>query len=162
MIPRVVAEIDSDVPVTNLQTVTSTVNANVYVYRLLSTLSAGFAALATLLAGIGLYGVLAYSVTQRTRELGLRLALGARPGTVRAMILKQVGLMALVGGGSVSSPRSRSAVSPSRCCSACRDAILRCSALQPLSSQPWCWQAAGCRLDGRRASHRRWRCAMTR
>ena len=54
---------------------------------------------ATLLAGIGLYGVLAYNVTQRTRELGLRLALGAAPGEVRALILKQVGVMALIGAG---------------------------------------------------------------
>ncbi|HEU4616745.1 MAG TPA: ABC transporter permease [Gammaproteobacteria bacterium] len=98
MVPRVVARIDADVPVTNLQTMTETVQSNVYVDRLLSTLSAGFAALATLLAGVGLYGVLAYGVTQRMRELGLRLALGARPQTVRAMILKQVAVMALIGG----------------------------------------------------------------
>jgi predicted permease len=99
MIPRVAAEIDPDVPVTNLATMTTTVNGNVYVDRLLSMLSAGFAALATLLAGIGLYGVLAYNVTQRTRELGLRLALGAAPADVRVLILKQVGVMALIGAG---------------------------------------------------------------
>jgi ABC-type antimicrobial peptide transport system permease subunit len=75
------------------------VNANVYVDRLLSLLSAGFAALATLLAGIGLYGVLAYNVTQRTRELGLRLALGAPPARLRGMVLQQVGVMALIGAG---------------------------------------------------------------
>ena len=78
---------------------TTTVNGNVYVDRLLSMLSAGFAVLATLLAGIGLYGVLAYNVTQRTRELGLRLALGAAPASVRKLILKQVGIMALIGAG---------------------------------------------------------------
>jgi predicted permease len=99
MVPRVVAEIDADVPVTNLQTMTTTINGNVYVDRLLSMLSAGFAALATLLAGVGLYGVLAYNVTQRTRELGLRLALGAPPARLRAMVLKQVGVMALIGAG---------------------------------------------------------------
>jgi predicted permease len=99
IVPRVVAEIDPDVPVTNLQTMTTTVNGNVYVDRLLSMLSAGFAALATLLAGVGLYGVLAYNVTQRTRELGLRLALGAPPARLRAMVLKQVGVMALIGAG---------------------------------------------------------------
>ena len=99
MIPRVAAEIDPDVPITNLQTMTTTINGNVFVDRLLSMLSAGFAALATLLAGIGLYGVLAYNVTQRTRELGLRLALGAPPARLRTMILKQVGVMALIGMG---------------------------------------------------------------
>jgi predicted permease len=97
LIPRVVADIDPEVPVTNLQTMTTTVQANVFVDRLLSMLSAGFAALATVLTGIGLYGMLAYNVTRRTRELGLRLALGARPETVRAMVLKQVGVMALLG-----------------------------------------------------------------
>ena len=60
-------------------------------------LSAAFAALATLLAGIGLYGVLAYNVTQRTREIGLRLALGAEPKRLQALVLKQVGAMALIG-----------------------------------------------------------------
>jgi ABC-type antimicrobial peptide transport system permease subunit len=65
---------------------------------MLSMLSVGFAALATLLAGIGLYGVLAYNVTQRTHELGLRLALGAAPVKLRAMVLRQVGAMALLGG----------------------------------------------------------------
>jgi predicted permease len=98
-IPRVVAEIDPEVPVTNLKTLVTTVQESVYVDRLLSMLSAGFAALATLLAGIGLYGVLAYNVTQRTRELGLRLALGAAPARLRALVLKQVGVMALIGVG---------------------------------------------------------------
>ena len=98
-IPRVVAEIDPDAPVTNLKTMITTVQEGVYMDRLLSILSAGFAVLATLLAGIGLYGVLAYNVTQRTRELGLRLALGADPKRLRALVLKQVGVMALIGAG---------------------------------------------------------------
>jgi ABC-type antimicrobial peptide transport system permease subunit len=63
-----------------------------------STLSASFAVLATLLAAVGLYGVLAYTVGQRTREIGLRMALGADAARMRAMILKQVGWMTLVGG----------------------------------------------------------------
>src|SRR5206468_10622312 len=57
-----------------------------------------FAGLATLLAGVGLYGVLAYTVSQRTRELGLRMAPGAAPGRVRGMVLRQVGVMTIVGG----------------------------------------------------------------
>jgi predicted permease len=97
MIPRVMAEIAPDVPLVIVQTMRERLNDNVYIDRLLSLLSAGFAVLATLLAGIGLYGVLAYNVTQRTRELGLRLALGAEPGRLRKMVLKQVGVMGLVG-----------------------------------------------------------------
>ncbi len=97
MIPRVVAEIDPNVPIVVIETLRDRVHSNVYIDRLLSMLSAGFAALATLLAGIGLYGVLAYNVAQRTRELGLRLALGAKPALLRRMVLKQVGAMAAIG-----------------------------------------------------------------
>jgi ABC-type antimicrobial peptide transport system permease subunit len=66
--------------------------------RFISILSAAFAVLATLLAGVGLYGVLAYTVAQRTREIGLRMALGADGANIRGMILKQVGMMSLIGG----------------------------------------------------------------
>jgi predicted permease len=98
-IPRVVAELDANAPVTNLRTMITSLQEGIYIDRLLSMLSAGFAALATLLAGIGLYGVLAYNVTLRTRELGLRLALGAEPKRLRSLVLKQVGVMGLIGAG---------------------------------------------------------------
>jgi predicted permease len=97
-IQRLVAGVDSNLPVENLHTMEQQVRDNVFLDRMITTLSAGFAVLATLLAAVGLYGVLAYTVAQRTREIGLRMALGAAPNRVRAMVLRQVGLMTVVGG----------------------------------------------------------------
>lgn len=97
-VPPVVKALDSDLPVEELKTLVQQTRDNVYGDRIISILSAAFAILATLLAAIGLYGVLAYTVAQRTREIGLRMALGAGSDTVRAMVLKQVGRMIAVGG----------------------------------------------------------------
>ena len=97
-IQRLVAVVDSNLPVENLRTMEQQVRDNVFLDRMISTMSAGFAVLATLLAAVGLYGVLAYTVAQRTREIGLRMALGAAPNRVRAMVLRQVGVMTLIGG----------------------------------------------------------------
>jgi predicted permease len=92
------ARLDPSLPVLQPRTMTQQVRDNVFMDRLITTLSAAFAILATLLAAIGLYGVLAYTVAQRTREIGLRMALGADAGRVRAMLLRQVGVMTVIGG----------------------------------------------------------------
>jgi ABC-type antimicrobial peptide transport system permease subunit len=84
--------------VTQLKTLSQQVRDNTFLDHMMTTLSALFAGLATLLAAVGLYGVLAYTVSQRTREIGLRMALGAAPGRVRAMVLRQVAWMTLIGG----------------------------------------------------------------
>jgi predicted permease len=97
-IPPLVGRVDPGLPVEDLRTMPEQVRQNVFMDRMISTLSAGFAVLATLLAAVGLYGVLAYTVAQRTREIGLRMALGAAPARVRGMVLRQVAIMTVIGG----------------------------------------------------------------
>jgi predicted permease len=97
-VPKVLALVDTNLPIEHLRTMRQQVRENVSLDRHVSVLLTAFACLATLLAGIGVYGVLAYTVSQRTREIGLRIALGAAPGRVRNMILRQVGTMTVIGG----------------------------------------------------------------
>jgi predicted permease len=97
-IPAVMRKLDASLPLDDVKTMETQIRENVSQDRIISTLSLAFAVLATVLAAIGLYGVLAYTVAQRTREFGLRMALGADGGTVRGMVMKQVMRMAIVGG----------------------------------------------------------------
>jgi len=92
-----VTRIDPIVPITNLRTMEQQVRENLAVERFIAAAAAGFGVLATVLAALGLYGVLAYSVAQRSREIGLRFALGAPAARIRRMVLEQVTAMAIAG-----------------------------------------------------------------
>ena len=97
-IRAVIKRIDATVPVEDLKTMSNQVRENLFLDRMISILSAAFAILATLLAGVGLYGVLSYTVAQRTREIGVRMALGADAARVRGLVMRQVGIMTAIGG----------------------------------------------------------------
>jgi len=94
---RAVLSVDPGQPVTRLATMEQIVAASTAQRRLALLLFAAFAAVAILLAAAGIYGVLAGSVTERTREIGLRSALGAAPRDILAMVLLQGARLALAG-----------------------------------------------------------------
>ncbi len=103
---RAVRGVDPNLPIRDLRTLGDQVADNLSAERLLSALTGCFAGLATLLAAIGLYGVLAYNVARRTREIGIRMALGASTSQVRAFVVRQtwriLGAGALAGVGAAS------------------------------------------------------------
>jgi predicted permease len=93
MIPQirhVLASLDPDLPAENLRPLDETIRRNIYSDRMVLELAAAFAILATALAMLGLYGVMAHSVARRTREIGIRMALGAEPGTIRWMVMREM------------------------------------------------------------------------
>jgi len=94
-----VREMDANLPVYDLKTMRRLVEEDLFSARMVAVLSASFAVLAALLAALGIYGVLAYVVVQRTREIGIRMALGAVASDVRFLIVKEVGSMVLIGIG---------------------------------------------------------------
>jgi predicted permease len=91
------ARVDSIVPVTDMRTMRQQVRESLATERFAAATATAFAVLATVLAGLGLYGVLAYSVAQRSREIGLRFALGAPLHRIRGMVLRQTAVVALSG-----------------------------------------------------------------
>ncbi len=96
-ITQAIQRLDPQLPLLSLRTFSEQIRQNTGTDRMVGLLSAGFAGLATLLAAIGLYGLLAYAVAQRTREMGLRLALGSSPARVRGMVLGQMARLAAIG-----------------------------------------------------------------
>jgi predicted permease len=110
MLRNTVQAIDRDLPVTDLRTQREQIDATLQIERALAALTSGFGVLALALACVGIYGIMAYSVAQRTNEIGIRLALGANPAQVRRMVLRESTGLTLVGiivgvGGALASAR---------------------------------------------------------
>ncbi len=92
-----VRNLDPNLPVFNVKTFAEQINDSVSQERLIAMLSSFFGFFALLLAALGLYGVMAYAVTRRTREIGIRMALGAQPGSVLWLVLRETLLLVLLG-----------------------------------------------------------------
>src|SRR5688572_7106669 len=105
-----IRNLDQNRPIDHIQTLEEIRDETIAPQRLNATLIGLFALLALAIATVGVAGVLAFSVSQRTNELGIRLALGAEPGTILRMILGEGAVMAAIGlvvGGLLSAPLSR-------------------------------------------------------
>ncbi|MGA7258252.1 MAG: ABC transporter permease [Terracidiphilus sp.] len=86
---QIVQQADPDLPMIDIRTEREQMDANMQMERALATMTSAFGVLALVLASVGIYGIMAYTVAQRTNEIGIRLALGALPRQVRRMILKE-------------------------------------------------------------------------
>jgi len=98
-IRRVVNSLDANLPIFQMKTIETQMEESLITERLIATLSSGFGTLATLLAAIGLYGVMSYIVAQRTREIGVRMALGASGRDVVKLVMRDVFILTGIGIG---------------------------------------------------------------
>ncbi|MEO8663243.1 MAG: FtsX-like permease family protein, partial [Bryobacteraceae bacterium] len=96
-IRAVMRSLDPNLPLEGMKTLDEQIKLNIRSDRLVLQLAAAFAVLATLLAMLGLYGVMAYNVARRTREIGIRMALGAEAARIRGMVMREVALILAVG-----------------------------------------------------------------
>jgi predicted permease len=94
---HVVQQADRDLPVIDMRTQREQIDANIQIERTFAALTGAFGVLALALACVGIYGVMAYSVANRRNEIGIRMALGAQPGQVRGMILRESAWLAVAG-----------------------------------------------------------------
>jgi predicted permease len=93
----VVAQEDKDVPLLDVRTQQEQIDDTTREERIFASLTSGFGVLALILACIGIYGIMAYAISRRTNEIGIRMALGARPGRVLRMVLGEAWWMAVIG-----------------------------------------------------------------
>jgi predicted permease len=94
---RIVQQADPDLPLIDIRTEREQIDATMQTERTLATLTAAFGMMALLLASVGIYGMMAFSVARRTNEIGIRMALGARSAQVMRMVLSEAGWMTTIG-----------------------------------------------------------------
>jgi predicted permease len=129
-IRALIRQMDAGLPVNDMDLMTDLIDESLFVERSLGYLSIGFALLATLLAVVGLYGVMSYSVTSRYRELGIRIAIGATPEGVLAMVLREAAYLG-IGGAMCGIPIVLATTS-----------YIRASLYGVHANDPWIWVSA--------------------